>query len=222
MTKLILNTECNLYARSGNAYCGSRQMATDLKRNHFHILRTIDSLTESSSGLSAEFIALNFQESKYKDASGKWNREVLLTKDGFIMTVMEIKSVKARTIKEEYIRRFNRMEDFIQSLNAARLEHPAFTDAIMDAHENPMHYHFSNESDMINRIVLGMSAKQFREANGIAKGESIRPYLSTEQIKAVEALQRADIGLLVAFPEFEQRKQALIQYNERLQLKRIA
>src|SRR5690606_14551240 len=119
-------------------------------------------------------------------------REILMTKDGFVLVAMEIKGAKARKFKEAYIQRFNQMESFIRSLAAAKLEHPAFTDAIMNAHEEPKHYHFSNEADMINRIVLGMSAKQFREAKGIPKGDSIRPYLSTDQIKAVETLQRVD------------------------------
>ena len=39
---------------------------------------------------------------------------------------------------------------------------------------------------MLNRIVLGMTAKQFRIANGIEKGKSIRPYLSKEQIDMLE------------------------------------
>jgi len=36
---------------------------------------------------------------------------------------------------------------------------------------------------MLNRIVTGMSAKQFRIANGIEKGKSIRPYLSESQLR---------------------------------------
>ena len=54
-----------------------------------------------------------------------------------------------------------------------------------------------------------MSAKQFRTANGLEKGESIRPYLSEEQIAALEYLQDVDIGLLVAVPDFNQRKRLL-------------
>jgi len=38
---------------------------------------------------------------------------------------------------------------------------------------------------MLNRIVVGMSAKQFRLANDIEKGKSIRPYLTDEQIECL-------------------------------------
>ena len=222
MSKLILNPEYRLYERDGKAFCSSRQVAEEFERQHGHILRLIDEITQSTSGVSEEFRRLNFEESYYRDASGKRNREILMTKDGFAMVAMEIKGKRARQFKEAYIRRFNEMEAFIRSLQAAKMEFPAFTDAIMAAHEEPKHYHFSNEINMIYRIVLGMDAKTFREQHGLPKGEVIRPYLSAEQIHAVETLQRVDIGLIVAIPEYEKRKQMLAEYYERLKLKRIA
>lgn len=222
MSKLTLNPEYRLYERNGQAFCSSRQVAEELDRRHDHLLRSIDDLTAPTSGVSEEFTGSNFSLSRYKDVSGKWNREVLMTKDGFAMVAMEIKGKRARKFKEAYIRRFNEMESFIKSLSAAKLEHPAFTEAIMNAHEEPKHYHFSNEADMINRIVLGMSAKKYREDNGIAKGASIRPFLSTEQMRFVETLQRVDIGLIVAIPDFKDRKKVLAQYHEKLALKQSA
>lgn len=74
---------------------------------------------------------------------------------------------------------------------------------------------------MINRIVTGMSAKQFREANGLAKGTSIRPYLTDEQIELLETLQKVDIGLLVSVPDYQQRKRHLEWYKMKL-LEKIA
>ena len=222
MSKLILNPEYRLYERDGKAFCSSRQVAEEFERQHGHILRLIDEITQSTSGVSEEFRRLNFEESYYRDASGKRNREILMTKDGFAMVAMEIKGKRARQFKEAYIRRFNEMEQFIRSLQAAKMEFPAFTEAIMAAHDEPKHYHFSNEINMIYRIVLGMDAKAFREKLGLPKGEVIRPYLTAEQINAVETLQRVDIGLIVAVPDFQQRKETLAQYYERLKLKRIA
>lgn len=222
MSKLILNPEYRLYERDGKAFCSSRQVAEEFERQHGHILRLIDEITQSTSGVSEEFRRINFEQSFYRDASGKKNREILMTKDGFAMVAMEIKGKRARQFKEAYIRRFNEMEEFIRSLQAAKMEFPAFTDAIMAAHEEPKHYHFSNEINMIYRIVLGMDAKTFREKRGLPKGEVIRPYLTAEQIRAIETLQRADIGLIVAIPDFQQRKETLTQYYERLKLKRIA
>jgi len=112
-----------------------------------------------------------------------------------------------------YINRFNQMEEFIKSLAQAKMEFPAFTAAIMMAHEEPKHYHFSNEINMINRIVLGMDANQFKKAHGIdAKAPSIRKYLTLDQIRAIETLQRVDIGLQVSVPNFQERKALLTAY----------
>lgn len=132
-----------------------------------------------------------------------------MTKDGFTFLVMGYRGKKAAAFKESYIQRFNDMERFIKNMLTARAEFPAFTDAVLNAHEEPKFYHFSSEIDMINRIILGMSAKKFRELHGLEKGVSIRPYLSDAEAEAVLALQRADIGLLEVIPEFERRREVL-------------
>jgi Rha family phage regulatory protein len=217
MTKLILNTECNLYERNGRALCDSRQVAERFDKRHANVLRDIEELD-----CSDEFRRLNFELSSYKNEQNKKMPEMLMTKDGFTFLAMGYRGKKAAKFKESYILRFNQMEQFILSLNAAKVEYPALTAAILEAHEEPKHYHFSNEADMINRIALGMSAKQYRIEKGIEKGASIRPYLSMEEIKAIENLQRVDVGLLVAVPEYEERKKILTQYHERISLRRIA
>lgn len=217
MSKLILNTECGLYGKDNKAYCTSRQVGSEFEKRHDNVLRDIDKLD-----CSEEFRLLNFEESSYKNEQGKKQLEVIMTKDGFTFLIMGYKGKKAAKFKEAYILRFNQMDEFLRTLAATRLEHPAFTQAIMDAHETPKHYHFSNETDMINRIVLGMSAKQYREERGLEKGCSIRPYLTIDEIKAIESLQRIDIGLMIAIPEYEDRKNALMSYFDRTKLKRIA
>jgi Rha family phage regulatory protein len=226
MTKLILNPEYGLYERGGKAFCTSRQVAEEFGKRHADILRSIEQLTAPTSGVSEEFAERNFALSSYRSEQNKAMPQYLMTKDGFTILAMGFTGKKAMKFKESYIRRFNEMADFIKFVIAAKLEHPAFTEAIQASRElqgkDVAFHHFSNEADMINRIILGMSAKQFRELHGIAKGQSIRPYLNSKQIQSVEALQRADIGLLLASLAFEQRKQALIQFFERMKLKRIA
>ena len=220
--KMILNPEYRLYERDGKAFCSSRQVAEEFGKRHADVLRAIEKITAPTSGVSAEFNERNFALVTYKDAKGERRPEYLMTKDGFAILAMGFTGKKAMRFKEAYIRRFNEMEAFIRSLQAAKMEFPAFTDAIMAAHEEPKHYYFSNEINMIYRIVLGMDAKTFREKHGLPKGEVIRPYLTAEQIHAIETLQRVDIGLIVAVPEYEQRKQMLAQYYKRMKLKRIA
>ena len=183
----------------------SRMVAKVFEKEHRNVLRDIENLDCSKS-----FTVLNFERSTYKDKSGKKNPEYILTKDGFTFLVMGYRGKKAAKFKEAYIQKFNEMEAFIKSLETAKLEFPAFTAAIMEAHEEPKNYHFSNEINMINRIVLGVDAKHYKEKKGIDKSiKSIRPYLESEEIKAIEELQRADIGLMVAGLEYEKRKEIL-------------
>lgn len=204
-----------LSERKGEPAVSSRKVAEIFGKEHKNVLRDIEDLD-----CSDEFSRLNFELSNYK-MRGKKYPEFLMTKDGFTFLVMGYRGKKAAKFKEDYIAAFNQMKDFIQSLNSAKLEHPAFTQAIMDAHTEPKHYHFSNEADMINRIVLGVPAKKFRELNGIEKGKSIRPYLSTDQIQAIEYLQRIDIGMVLAIPEYYERKYKLTELHK-LNQKRIA
>lgn len=75
---------------------------------------------------------------------------------------------------------------------------------------------------MINKIVLGLNAKQFKEENKIDKTvNSIRPYLTQEQIKAIETLQRFDIGLVTMEPDYNKRKEILTDYFLKLSQRRL-
>lgn len=189
------------------------------EKNHKEVLRDIRKITDPLSGLSEEFRQRNFAPSSYRNQQNKKQPCYYLTRDGFTMLVMGYTGQKAMQFKELYIKRFNEMESMIKSLVMARQEFPLLTDNIKLLHESPKPYHFSNECDMLNRIVIGMNAKQFRIANGIDKGKSIRPYLSEKQIQMLEILQKVDVGLLVAFPEYEQRKRHLEWYKQKLEEK---
>lgn len=56
------------------------------------------------------------------------------------------------------------------------------------------------------------TAEQVCEEHGLKAGTSIRPYLTTKQIEAIDLLQRVDIGLLVSTPDFQERKRYLEWY----------
>ena len=90
-----------------------------------------------------------------------------------------------------------------------KVEFRPMTDAISDAHEDPKHYHFSNEADMINRIVLGMSASKFKAHHEIGKNDSVRDYMTDLQMKAVIDLQRANTVFIQLGDSFEDRKKKL-------------
>lgn len=202
--KPVLNPRYGLFESKGAAFCSSRQVAETFGKRHANVLRDVQELD-----CSDNFRELNFEFSSYASEQKKKLPLVYMTKDGFTFLVMGYRGKRAAAFKESYIQRFNDMERFIKNMLTARAEFPAFTDAVLNAYEEPKFYHFCNEADMINKIVLGMSAKKFRELHGLEKGVSIRPYLSDAEAEAVLALQRADIGLLEVVPEFERRREVL-------------
>lgn len=218
MKELIPKDEYGIFAdMHDTARVDSLFVADFFEKQHKHVLRDIAKITQPTSGLSEEFIKSNFKEDKYKDVTGRKLPCYQMTRDGFTMLVMGYTGTKAMRFKELYIKRFNEMEEFIKTLVSARQEFPLLTENIKLLHENPKPYHFSNECDMLNRIVLGMTAKQFKLANGLGDVKSIRPYLTREQIDMLETLQKVDVGLLVAFPDYEERKRHLEWYKAKLE-----
>lgn len=208
MKEIVPKDSYGIFADSNDtARVDSLFVAKFFNKDHNHVLRDIENLD-----CSDEFRQSNFGQISYKDTYGRKQKAVAMTKDGFTFLVMGYRGKKAAKFKEMYIKRFNEMEQYIKTLVSARKEFPLLTENIKLLHENPKPYHFSNECDMINRLVLGMSAKQFRQEHGIEKSGSIRPYLTDEQIRLLDILQKADVGLLIAEPDFEKRKQYLHDY----------
>ena len=215
MKELIPRDEYGIFADiHDTARVDSRSVAAFFEKEHFHVLRDIARITDTKSGLSKEFIDSNFVADKYKDSTGRKLPCYQMTRDGFTILVMGYTGEKAMRFKELYIKRFNEMEALIKQLVAARQEFPMLTEMIRTVHDNPKPYHYSNECDMINRLVIGMSAKKFRESHGIEKGKSIRPYLTEEQVRLIDELQIVDVGLLMSVKKFDDRKRLLEQHLE--------
>lgn len=213
MKELIPMDDYGVFADTKNiARVNSLFVAKFFEKQHFHVLRDIAKITDTKSGLSEEFIKNNFTTDTYKDSTGRKLPCCQMTRDGFTMLVMGYSGAKAMHFKELYIKRFNEMERFIKTLMLTRKEFPLLTEQIRFIHKNPKPYHYSNECDMINRIVIGMTAKKFRELNNIPKGESIRPYLTEEQLNTLEKLQIIDVGLMVVEPDLKKRKVILESY----------
>lgn len=221
MTKLkIWNKEFGILDFNGKPVVSSRTLADVFEKRHDHVMRDIESAIENFSKIDLpKFGEINLIKSNYIDKQNRQYSEYLLTKDGFAYIAMGFSGKKAAKFKIDYINKFNEMEQFISDLNTARLEFPELTQAILEVHETPKHYHFSNEMDMINRIVVGMTAKKFKEVNGLTNVKSIRPYLQVEQIYLIGMLQKTDIGLVLTEPEFQKRKRTLEWYCAKLKQK---
>ncbi|MDT7074240.1 antA/AntB antirepressor family protein [Citrobacter amalonaticus] len=75
-------------------------------------------------------------------------------------------------------------------------------------------HHYTNESNMLSRIVLGgMTAKQWAQANGV-EGEP-RDSMKVEQLEQLAYLENTNITLIDMGMEFEQRKAELMRLSQR-------
>lgn len=212
MTTLIPMDDYGVFVdKHDTARVDSRYVAQFFEKQHKNVIRDIKELD-----CSEDFRRLNFEQSNYINEQGHKQPCYIMTRDGFVFLAMGYRGKKAAQFKELYIRRFNEMEVFIKTLVSARQEFPLLTENIRLLKDNPKPYHFSNECDMLNRIALGMTAKQFRIEHGIEGKKSIRPYLTQEQIDLLETLQKVDIGLLVSVPEFNDRKRHLEWYASKI------
>lgn len=212
MKELVPMDDYGIFADTKDTvWANSLIVAQTFGKRHDAVLRDIRNLD-----CSEKFNLHNFEEITYKDDRGRKQPAVAMTRDGFTFLVMGYRGKKAAAFKEAYIERFNQMESFIKTLVSARDEFPMLTQNIKLLHDHPKAYHFKNECDMLNQVALGMTAKQFRAINGIEKGHSIRPHLNEQQIRLLDTLPKVDIGLLVAVPDYQQRKRHLEWYRDRL------
>lgn len=201
-----------LVGKDKTVWVSSLYVAKAFDKQHFHVLRDIEKLININSGLSEEFGQSNFGLSSYKNQQNKKQPCYLMTRDGFTLLVMGYTGKKAMQFKEFYINRFNELESTVNVLLATRDEFPALTHAIQTCYDVPKSYHYSNEVNLLYKLVIGKTASQFRTENNLEKGVSIRPYLTEEELLLLDKLQKVDVGLLVAFPDYEERKRHLEWY----------
>lgn len=127
----------------------SREVAKEFEKQHKNVMQAINNLE-----CSAKFNELNFQPVTYKDAHGQKRPEYLMTKDGFTFLALAFTGKKAAAFREAYIAEFNRMEEAIKTRLIMKANYQPLMDAVYDSHDNPQFYHYSNEADLINRLVL--------------------------------------------------------------------
>lgn len=216
--------------KNGQAMIDSRTVAEVFGKEHYHVMEAIEKLktdaakaTENgqsqypeNSGDYSKDINVMFVQTVYKDSKGRKQKCYNMTRDGFSLLIMGFTGAKALEWKLKYIKAFNNMESHIRQFYAYREEYPEYTDAIKEHYEREgktSRFAYSNEADMINKIVLGMTAKEFKKVNDIDEHvNSIRPYLEKKQIHMIHLLQSIDIAYLGMDIPYKARKEMLEAY----------
>ena len=187
----------------------SLEIAELTGKRHDHVMNDIRKMLEELEVLTPVFSGMRKVRGKEYEVFNLPKRETLILVSGYSVSMRAsiIDRWQELEAKEllEYERKTSRQQ--------ARLEAPLMTKALQDARarlgkESPPHV-FSNDYDMIYRIVLGLPAKKYKLEQGIDDKSNLRDVLSLEQIKAVEALQRLNQSMLELDFDFESRKDRL-------------
>ena len=187
----------------------SLEIAELTGKRHDHVMNDIRKMLEELEVLTPVFSGMRKVRGKEYEVFNLPKRETLILVSGYSV------SMRASIIDRwQELETKELLEDERKaSRQQARLEAPLMTKALQDARarlgkESPPHV-FSNDYDMIYRIVLGLPAKKYKLEQGIDDKSNLRDVLSLEQIKAVESLQRLNQSMLELDFDFESRKDRL-------------
>ena len=161
----------------------------------------------------------NISQSSYRNSQNKKQPMLLLDKETcFIMVASETPKVLQAIIKRwlelesaEAARSTAKAMD-AENRAALRMEYRPMTDALKSVREDigkeTKAHHYSNEADMINRIVTGYPAKKFKSVHEMPES-NLRDLLTPIQKQAMLSLQKANTVYLEEGLSFDERKERL-------------
>ena len=189
----------------------SLEIAELTGKDHAKVLIDIRKMLDELGILTSDFSTVRKVRGKEYDVFNLPKRETIILVSGYSVAMRAAivdrwQELEAKELLEDE-RKASRQQ--------ARLEAPLMTKALQDARarlgkESPPHV-FSNDYDMIYRIVLGLPAKKYKAEQGIDDKTNLRDVLSLEQIKAIEALQRLNQSMHELDYDFDKRKDKLHQ-----------
>lgn len=189
-----------------NQTMSSREIATLCDKRHDHVMRDIENMINDLDINAPQFWGTykTKQGNEYK-CFNLPKRETLILVSGYNV------SLRAKIIDrwEELERKDFDKKLFSATRQDSKTEYKAMSVAISEAHDEIKPYHFSNESDLINRIALGMTSAKFKKHHDIGKNELIRDYMTTEQLNCIVSLQRANTVYIEDGFDFQERKDKL-------------
>ena len=202
----------------------SRDVAEDFERRHDNVVRDIEDLIQTMAELenSGHFTKIckyseypqklgysYFIQNKYKDSRGRFQKEYLITQDGFALLAMGFNGAKALHWKLKYIEAFNTMKGEVQKRYKERQRfeiarargketRQILTDVIKyKVPESPNKpFMYPNFTRLIYKVLFGLSISKLRRELKLQKTESIRDHLVVEELAEIENLERLTAGLI--------------------------
>lgn len=175
----------------GKVTVTSLELSRTFGKRHDNVIRDMESVFLNH---SAEFSALNFEESDFTDSRGKRQKMYTMTRDGFLIMAMGFTGPTAAKFKEAFIAEFNRLE---QALQESRIE--SITSKSKDQQIKPTTWPTLNKAYVqYLRFVCGQDDRQIE-----AHGHVLHLYIKSFHLKALtetgnKILQDAFIKTLTA------------------------
>jgi Rha family phage regulatory protein len=196
----------------------SLKVAEKFGKAHKDVLESIREI------LAAENSATKlFYEDAYKNR-GKDYPMFYMNRDGFSLLVMGFTGKEALKWKLEYIQAFNEMEKELKRLYEERkqweierakgiLTRHILTDTIKNIIPDSPHKRFiyPNYTKLIYKTLFNMNMNQLREKYGIKSNESVRDYLTADELAEVETLERLISSLINYGWGYEQVKSFVLE-----------
>lgn len=182
--------------------------------------------------IADELSLLNIQESTYKNSRNQKQPMLLLDKKACLLMVASetpkvLQAIIDRWLELEAAEAERATAKAMDAENRAilRMEYRPMTDALKAVREDigkeTKSYHYSNEVDMINRIVTGYPAKKFKSVHEMPES-NLRDLLTPIQKQAMLSLQKANTVYLEEGLSFDERKDRLnTLFNRRWNAKLI-
>ena len=175
----------------------SKEVSESFEKEHRHVIRDIEKFKKDVSNFG-----LMFYESEYKDSYGRSQKMYLMNRDGFSLLAMGFTGTKALEWKLKYIDAFNKMEVELKRLYDERKQWEVerakgvvirhmLTDTIkMKVMDSPhKKFAYPNYTKLIYKVLFGKSLKELQEQYHVKNKESIRDYLTNDDIRDIETME---------------------------------
>nr|DAL97488.1 MAG TPA: KilA protein [Caudoviricetes sp.] len=196
----------------------SLKVAEHFQKEHKDVLESIRNLAAENSAASF------YTETTYKNR-GKEYPMFEMDRDGFSLLAMGFTGEKALKWKLDYIKAFNAMEAEIKRIYTERQQwqierdkgvviRHILTDTIkMKVSDSPnKRFAYPNYTKLIYKTIFGKSLKELQEKYGVKEKESIREYVTADELKQIEAMEMLVSSLINCGWGYEQIKD-FIQAN---------
>lgn len=191
----------------------SIKVAEKFEKQHKDVLESIRNLVAENSAASF------FRETTYENR-GRQYPVFEMNRDGFSLLAMGFTGEKALRWKLDYIKAFNEMEKELKRLYQERQQweierakgiviRHILTDTIkMKVADSPhKKFMYPNYTKLIYKTLFGKTMKELQEQYGVKGKESIREYMTADDLREVESMEMLISSLINIGMGYDEIKQ---------------